>query len=234
MKKYDCLWYWKKNYTDELRYSIRSAVKNLHVKRVIIVGDKPDWFVESDRAVYIKSPNLLIQEQGVGAVSIKHIRQAVKSGKLEKEFLLFNDDFFIMSPIRKWVDYHRDEDDYQKNAAGNWAFHKRTLKSLQYTEQQKKFNLHSPMLINVEEFNRIFEFWNKLAQKDIDFRTLYGNACIRKSRPLVDNKVGMEETFDDSKFISTSDTSFTLGYVGRYIRKTFNEPSFCEEQSSKK
>lgn len=230
MKKYDIVYYYVNSKSDELKYSIRSALKNLNVNRVFIVGDKPEWFKQTERSIYVKSV-IPIEKFGLGAVPILHMVSFIKSGKCPDEFLLFNDDFFIMKKIDEWVDYYRDEDDYQRKATTNHHYHMRTLRSLTFlngTIEGKKYNLHIPIKINKNDLIEMIELWKHFLKKDIDFRTYYGNKYINAELSLEDPKVMSEKfEYNGQTFISTSNESFKYE-VGDFIKSEFQEPSFLE------
>ena len=227
----DIVYYFQGENSEELKYSIRSVEENLSFNRIFLIGDKPKWFKETKRSIYIESKNLNIQAYGLGSVPILHLRKLLKSGKMPEKFLMFNDDFFIMKKINNWKDYYRDEKDYEQKALHNHIYHKKTVRSWIYTEERKAYNLHIPIRIEKENFEKCLEFWNKLKIKDIDFRTLYGNMFIKSQESLNDCKISLinsEIDLDNFTFISTSDESFKNGNVGKYIKEKFTRPSFLE------
>lgn len=227
----DIVYYFQGENSEELKYSIRSVEENLSFNRIFLIGDKPKWFKETKRSIYIESKNLNIQAYGLGSVPILHLRKLLNSKKMPDNFLLFNDDFFIMKRIDNWKDYFRNEEDYRKKALNNKIYHRKTLNSLKYTKEKKAYNLHIPIRIEKENFSTLLESWNTFENKDIDFRTLYGNMFIKSSESLNDCKISLvnsEMNLDNFTFISTSDESFKNGSVGKYIREKFIRPSFVE------
>ena len=234
--KYNIVYYFQGNNSEELRYSIRSVEKNLEIDKLILVGDRPAWFKETNKSIYVKSTNLNLQKCGLGSVSILHLKNLYDSGKMPDNFLLFNDDFYIMKKIEKWKDYYRDEKDYNKKAKLNHAYHKKTLRSLQYTENKKKYNLHLPIMIEKQKFLELYKMWLEFRDKDIDFRTLYGNLFINSNTKIEDFKISKSfvyseinlEKIKNSLFISTSDSSFNVCEIGNYLRSIFDKPSFAE------
>ena len=95
----DIVYYFQGENSEELKYSIRSVEENLSFNRIFLIGDKPKWFKETKRSIYIESKNLNIQACGLGSVPILHLRKLLNSKKMPDNFLLFNDDFFIMKKI---------------------------------------------------------------------------------------------------------------------------------------
>jgi hypothetical protein len=83
---------WKDN---ELRYSLRSVEKNIvDSGNVFIVGEKPDWL---QNVYHISFPDAY-QKKWCNVYS--KLTRACKSPALSSDFLLFNDDFFILQPIK--------------------------------------------------------------------------------------------------------------------------------------
>lgn len=233
---YDIVYYFQGKESEELKYSIRSAVENISFNRIFLIGDKPKWFKETKRSIYIKSQNLNLQRHGLGSVAILHLNRLLNSGEMPDEFLLFNDDFYIMRRIEEWTDYYRDEKDYKEKALKNHAYHQKTIRSYQYTEIKKPYNLHAPILIKKENFIDLLEKWKTFKNQDIDFRTLYGNLYIKTNKSIRDFKIGQNYKYDyeglhnieHAQFISTSDLSFKNEKIGEILRSRFDKPSFLE------
>lgn len=233
---YDIVYYFQGNNSEELKYSIRTVEKNINFKKIYLVGDKPEWFKITEKSIYVKSQNLNLQKYGLGSVPILHLKNFLNSGLMPESFLLFNDDFFIMNKIDKWIDYYRDEKDYNKKALKNHGYHKKTLRSLQYTETKRKYNLHIPILIEKKNFEQLLKMWESFSNKDIDFRTLYGNLFIKSDKKIFDLKIGNNFKYSEeniklirsSKFISTSDESFKNSLIGNMIKSSFKESSYLE------
>lgn len=218
------VWYYKLNDTDELRYSIRSAIKNLGIEKVFLVGDKPKWFKETDNSYYIESIPKRSTNYTLAYVPWQHMESFLKSGLYSGEFLLFNDDFFVLKPIHDWVDYYRDINDYnQKCGIHNRVYHRRELRALAVLKipynAGKHYNLHIPMRMNTKNLKIAIDFWNRQINKDFEFRTTYGNMFCKNDFPHRDVKYDKDE-----EFLSGGDR---LWYEEE-IRTAFPEKSFCE------
>lgn len=218
------VWYYRINDTDELKYSIRSAVKNLGIEKVFLVGDCPKWFKESENSVFIKSEPRRDLGYSIAYVPWQHMESFVNSGLYSGEFLLFNDDFFVLKPIDEWIDYYRDIDDYDKKCGiHNRVYHRRELRAFNLLKipfnSGRHYNLHMPMRMNTKNVKIALDFWKKQLNKDFEFRTTYGNMFKREDYPHRDVKYD-----SDGEFLSGSDK---LWYEDE-IRKLFPEKSFCE------
>ncbi|MBQ9160944.1 MAG: hypothetical protein IJ122_06440 [Methanobrevibacter sp.] len=227
-KNLDLVYYFEGQDSEELRYSIRSACENLNVRKIFLVGDKPKWFKETENSVYVHS-KINIGTNGLGSIPILHLANLLKSGKCPDEFLLMNDDFFILKRIKTWVNYYRDEKDYEEKARKNHSFHLRTFRSLTFVNNLDghKYNLHSPIKIEKKNLIELIKIWSTLPKRDIDFRTFYGNLYIKDAIPIKDNKITTDD-FQLTVFVSTNNDSFKNLKIGRILRTKFNKPSFVE------
>lgn len=76
---------------EELRYSIRSVVKNLKHDNLWVVGGRPNWYtgkyiaVEQNARKYDNARN--------------NLRAICLEDKISEDFILMNDDFFILKPM---------------------------------------------------------------------------------------------------------------------------------------
>lgn len=78
---------------EELRYSLRSIAKYLPESRVWIVGHKPNWVQNVE---YIHTE----QKAGKWQNSVNNIIAACRSEDITDDFVLMNDDFFAVRPIK--------------------------------------------------------------------------------------------------------------------------------------
>lgn len=213
--------------TEELRYSLRSIEKNFPHRFVWFVGGQPSG-LKPDRAV----PHIQ-----TGADKWERIRSSmlriINEPELTSEFFLFNDDFFVMKPVKgKFINFIDKDltwriDDLRKihpwlNPYGRTVLKAREeLKILGCTENN--FEVHLPMLFEKDKVQSI------LKCSSPQMRSVYGNVNAIKCVQHDDVKVYDMETIPlDADYISTNDATFTKGKVGEYIRETFTEPSRFE------
>jgi hypothetical protein len=76
---------------EELRYSIRSAVKNLTHDKIWVVGGKPDWYTGN----YIE----VDQTKGKYSNARNNLRAICNSKDISDSFVLMNDDFYILNKV---------------------------------------------------------------------------------------------------------------------------------------
>jgi len=211
---------------EELRYSLRSVEKNFPHRKVWFVGSKPEGF-EPDAAIYHtqtgNSKPLLIKSS---------LWEVIRNDEVTENFFWFNDDFFVMKPVKKFIDIVDGDLDRRicelHREQGPSPYCRLLIKAQQELMINKKptmnFDVHYPMLINKELARNSI---NKCSSPQ--FRSIYGNF---NNIPYVvhpDCKVYDYETIPkDETYLSTNDDTFKNGKVGEYIRNTFTEPSRFE------
>lgn len=219
------------NMNEELRYSLRSIAKNIPHRNLVIAGYKPAW-VRSD--LYIRvTQNKKSKHQNAEGNWV----DACKHYKVSNDFMLFNDDFFIMKPITELPIFHRGDykkttDFYVKNHPGskytaNMVRTSAMLVSLGLDDKLLSYELHTPMVLNKTKRLVIHDLVKLLNPTDDDvlMRSIYGNYYHLGGDLLRDVKVyDNDNSFDhDSIFLSTDDNSFKRGKVGEFIREQFSE-----------
>lgn len=232
MDKFDVVYILKYDVKpNELRYSLRSIEKNLPHGDVWFVGGVPDS-LSPDKSIRMIQSGFLKWERAKSSVV-----RACKCKKISERFWLFNDDFFVLKPVTSDVPMyggllhdhilrieHRHED-------------KRTgyTRALRYCEQTLRdadmstfdYALHVPMLVDKK---KMLEAINTFPDCPM-FRSLYGNYAEIGGVQHDDVKiVGEDEPIPiGADFVSTSDTSFTYGEVGRQIKEMFPEACKYEQ-----
>jgi len=211
---------------EELRYSLRSVEKNFPHRKVWFVGNKAPGF-EPDAAIYHR-------QTGNSKPSLikSSLWQVINNDAITEDFYWFNDDFFIMKPVKKFVNVIDGDLDRRicelHREQGPSPYCRLLIKAQQELLINKKptmnFDVHYPMLMN-----------KSLARDSIDkcsspqFRSIYGNINNVPYIVQPDCKVyDLESVPTDETYLSTNDETFRNGKVGEYIRNTFTEPSRFE------
>ena len=214
--------------TEELKYSLRSVEKNFPINRVWFVGGQPKGFEPDVRIPHVQS----------GSNKWDMIRssmwKAVNDERLTEDFFLFNDDFFIMKPVKtdsftNFVDgtLERRIDELHSEVGMN--AYTRTLFKLEQElktlkEPTMNYDVHLPMLLNKEQVKSTL-----FVCSSPQMRSAIGNL---NALPFVihpDVKVyDLESVPKNETFLSTNDVTFQNGKVGEYIRNTFKKPSRFE------
>lgn len=213
---------------EELKYSLRSLVNFPHNK-VWFYGGCPND-LNPDFHVYVK------QDQPTKWANIfKMFKMACDNDKITKDFWLFNDDFFIMNPIKEEPNYF-DGDLYKRVVTLEDKHNGITPYSqqLRYTLQELEgmgcttinYALHVPFLINREKGR---ELCNIIDGPMI--RCAYGNYFKIGGKQSFDFKIdSVDKMYKDKDYLSTNDKSFTHGVVGQQIREHF--PDRCKYERS--
>jgi hypothetical protein len=217
---------------EELRYSIRSVVKNTENPNIWIVGGKPSWYVGN----YIKSDQSQDKYENV----VNSLNTIVNCKRIPEDFVLMNDDFYIIKPINKINTYHGGS--FQKKV----EIFTDNAKSSYYTsllintnnilkdagiENPLDYAIHVPIELNKQKLSTVI-------QSKVSIRTMYGNLFDIGGTEVDDVKFHRMATRKwtkspdlntmDFEYLSTGDESFPEVY--EYILKDmFSEPSQFEK-----
>ena len=232
LKNCDIVYFVKNSeYNGELRYSMRSVLKNFPHRKIWFVGGlpkgiKPDYYQpvnQSEKPFKDKYDN------------VSKLRKAILDNKgISNNFILFNDDFFVLKPVKTLPIYiNHDLEfliDYVQKRAG--VLNRRYIHIIEDMIRKLdddllshiNFELHVPMMINKKCLQWITDKYGVFR------RSLYGNnfypmdTCV----PMKDVKIydNMQLPSEDQIFVSTTDASFNQGVIGQYIRELFPDP--CE------
>jgi hypothetical protein len=155
---------------EELRYSIRSAVKNLKFDNLWVVGGKPSWYVGNHLEV--------IQNKSKYTNARNNLRAICNSQEISESFILMNDDFYIINRVSDVPYMHggllADKIKKYEDLTGNTRYVlmlKRTVSSLSRRIIKKDvldYELHVPMVMEKEKLLAIIE------RPDL-WRSRYGN-----------------------------------------------------------
>ena len=203
----------KEGENEELRYSIRSVIKNCKVDSVWVVGGKPDWYVGNYVNIdqkYSKYKNAFI-----------NFKTIANSNEIPDDFILMNDDFFIVRPVTKIISYYngtlQNKIDSYERVLGRNSYVNR-LKMTQDKLMQNKINdplnyeLHVPMKISKNNFDNVLNMNHNLL-----YRSIYGNIYDEEKEEMIDVKVYQSENFEELSynylqnqypFLSTESSSF--------------------------
>lgn len=219
---------------EELRYSLRSVEGNWLYRDVWFYGGKPNG-IEPDEYVKV-GQNAPTKWENVRNMMV----EVCKNDEISEDFWLFNDDFFILRPIKDFGprydgtlttkiqeirDKHNGED---SEWSGNLVKLRKLLKDNDKTEYC--YAIHEPMLINRKKMLEVLE---KFPHEPM-IRALYGNWWAIGGVQEKDPKYAMPEAGDVAQkitqhdIVSTSDESFQSGYIGRWLRDKFQTKSRFE------
>lgn len=228
------------NNSEEFRYSLRSLC-NIPHERVVVIGDKPKWL---KNVLHIPVAQDKTKHENVNA----NIKAAIADNQISDEFVLMNDDFFIMQPLDKIeplhfgnmqevIDHYRER--YQEDTPyiQNMVHAMKLLQSHGYANPYS-YELHMPMVMQRSKLKELYEEYDgRLYQ----FRSYYGNYAQVGGDKVTDVKVFLDPTHNDKLFndnprkylasqqyLSATGGAFKKGIVGEFIRNVFVEKSSYE------
>ena len=222
----DIVYICRKGDNEELRYSIRSVVKNIPNANVWVVGGKPGWYVGN----YIK----VEQNTTKYTNAKKNLLAIIESDKISDDFVLMNDDFYVMKPVKKVESYtvgsledhytsHYDR--FGRNYYANLLLN--TMRALERNgiKNPLSYEVHVPMKMNKQKLAEVFKYKNSL------WRSVYGNLFNDKSIQIKDVKIYSKNDINkidkSIPYISTIDECFSEVH-SEVLSKMFSEPSKCE------
>ncbi len=225
----DIVYICRKGDNEELRYSIRSVVKNLPESRVWVVGYKPDWYVGDFIPVEDTSNKF------------NNIRLALTAAanhpSISKNFVYMNDDFFLIKPIKRLGNYNggplSDKITKYRQIDPTSRYLISLKKTMEYLRKSGirnpiDYDIHVPMVINKKKFLEI-------AYLPFQPRSIYGNIYNITSAKMRDVKLyhkassmsDLSYLGNEYPFISSEDKSFDL-LKETLLADMFPEPSKYE------
>jgi len=225
MRKHDVVYILRSNCRpDELRYSLRSIEANMDHGKV--------WFYCGQPAGLI--PDEAVPMEQIGASKWERVRSSLievcRNDKITKKFWLFNDDFYVLSPMTSTKALHRGllQDhilDIQTRHRGPSAYSNMLRQCKDQLQQAGcttlDYALHIPMLIDREKMMDALDMFPRCPM----FRSLYGNYAgiggefHRDVKTINPDK----EIPEDADFFSTSNKAFA-GSVRKQLDERFPDP----------
>lgn len=195
---------------EELRYSIRSAVKNLPHDNLWVVGGKPDWY----SGPYIEVP----QDNFYYENARNNIRTIIKSNEISDTFILMNDDFFVMNKVKNLPYMYSglliDKINIRESYASGDMYTTMLIQTYSDLYEKSKikqpldYELHVPMIFEKQKLSSVIDSQGL-------WRSMYGNIYGVGGQIFTDNKIYSKEySFINnnvdfkSTYLSTEDNSF--------------------------
>lgn len=212
---------------EELKYSLRS-LKNLQYDNVWFFGGRPNG-LRPDKAVRV------LQNQPTKYDNVHVMYSWVLNSEVSDDFIMFNDDFFVMDKVAEVLPAHRGSlYEYivkvEDNNGGMTAYTRRLRRTTKALEEAglstRCYELHIPMVFNKEKLRAAL---NKFPGLN-GVRSIYGNMYYEGNR-IPDCKVFKQgQPLPEGPFLSTSDSTWKY-YIGEGIKRKFDTPSRFEIDS---
>lgn len=195
---------------EELRYSIRSVLKNTSCDSIWLIGGVPDWY---------KGNHVIVDDIGGKLENIQNCYKVISQiGAISNKFVLMNDDFFIMKPVGEMPIFHGGKlidkiDRYTADRGHNkytrilLQAHKRLLK--QGIKEPLDYDIHLPLVVEKAAIDYFID-------QSLAPRSIYGNLYNIGGQEIKDVKVYSTKNMthhsasisNDMPFMSTEDGSF--------------------------
>jgi len=192
---------------EELRFSLRSVLKNTDCKNVWVVGGKPDWYIGN----YIK-----VEDFGNKFDNITNCYKAISiSDQISEDFVLMNDDFYILQQTKEIPLFYdgtlTDKIDSHMSKYGMSSYARvlvRAKKELMEAgiSDPLCYDVHTPMMFN----KTMLSYLNHSNNAP---RSTYGNMYNLGGIEVKDVKIYYKDKDKDISslsFLSTEDDSFKL------------------------
>jgi hypothetical protein len=227
----DLVWICRKGPNEELRFSMRSAIQNIQHENVWVVGNKPDWYSGPFIPVF--------QRNGQKYQNAKNnLIQLISSPEINNDFVLMNDDFFVLKPVKLGYYYsgtlaERIERNARLSPNANYLEKIKLTKAMlekQGITDPLDYSLHMPMKMDKAGLSISLDYPL--------IRSGYGNLKQVGGEQRRDVKIysgtlynGLSYSPDESsEFISTDDNSFPQVRAD-LLEKLFPEPTEFERYS---
>lgn len=202
---------------EELTYSLRSLVNIPHDK-VFIVGGCPKN-LNRDKIIHIPT----IQGPDKYKNTTNGLKTVCQDSRLSEDFILMNDDFFILKPIKDPVSELNLCRGTIKEVLEKMRTRHNTdgpyMTSMHQTDiylqdigvkTPLSYELHIPIVLNKTKFLGVFSLPYITDAQLIHKRSIYGNLYLTNSAKIDDVKVyrDFETPIGSDKFLSTEDISW--------------------------
>ena len=221
---------------EELTYSLRS-LSNLPHDKVFMVGGCPSN-LNKQNIVHIA----VAQGPDKFANTRHNIGLICENPSLSDDFILMNDDFFILKPIK---DVNEElnlcrgkiedvEKAYKMRYNGGSNDYLIGMHQTRVYLQDRGFldplsyELHTPMVMNKQKVLEMFTMPYLDSIKVLHWRSLYGNKYLKGSKVIEDVKLIYDYFYPlgSDKFVSSEDNTWPR--VKTYVGKLFPEKSIYE------
>lgn len=210
----DVVYVYKKNGSLELDWSLKS-LKNIKHRNVYIVGDQTDL-----DAIHVQPMVNKWSSKSAYHDQINKMLTACWIPELSEDFILMNDDFFV---LEKWEpeNYHRgDLDMHIKARRVMDAYSRSLMETKRYLEAKglatNSYELHTPFVFNKNKLSDLILGLDFNTRTRYQIRSIYGNTYSVDAEYRMDVK--NPALFQGLDLISTNERTF-LYEIGDYIRE---------------
>jgi len=215
---------------NEIRYSLRS-LKNISYRRVYVIGESLPWFQNIE---HIPADDLYVNKQ---KNAIRKLEIACLTSEISEDFILMNDDFYILDQIDHLPVFYRwtlldmmhhfkvFKKDIPRGSSDTWMIEEAILNTYERYPDGLDYSLHVPIVFNKY---KLYETILSTKRQPFLLRSLYGNDHNIGGTQLDDVKVHRLIGTPTGSFISSHDTIRHDAHFQEFLRERFSEPSIHE------
>jgi hypothetical protein len=225
---------WQNN---EIRYSIRSAEKNMpDIGKIFIVGFCPK-FIDQSKIIFIKEKDPYTNKL---KNAVHKLKVACEDKRLSQEFILMNDDFFILKKIDELKCYNRGKlkRSAERHQTHGGYYYKAIVDTINYLKDAGirnpiDYEMHYPMIFDKSKFLKILIDLNR-CERGFLFRSIYGNKEKVESEKRRDIKIyrnfgeDAKKLYEENEVISTDNRAALDTKFQKIMKRRFKKPSQFE------
>lgn len=248
-KQYDLVYILKQSdINPDLKFSLRSVEKFCTYRKIWVVGYKPNWVRNVEYLPTVQSSNKWVN-------SMTNIVAACNCQEISDDFVLMNDDFFMLRNIIDWKKTFNlclntiDEEakKYENKKPSRWQYGflyaKDLLDKLNCTRRYN-YEYHGPIIFNKEKFLKMLEIpeiaeitsTNKCFHKRSMYKNIYPDLDLPIPRQFSDTKLRLNydllNMFLHESFISVFDdvvdNDIRYPKINAFLYRMFPEKSKYE------
>lgn len=228
------------NRNEELRWSLRCLDAHMPGRRVWIVGHKLPWLTGVEHLSTRQDDHKHLN-------TLANLRAACRHGDISPQFVLMNDDFFLLQDVVDQVptlhrgtlnefiaQYRRTEGGARLGWYQRAVQTRETLAKLGHDpDAVLSYELHVPMVVDRERWLAGVKELERIGRGDVRWwtkRSFYGNYAGVGGERSTDCKILDDAAWDRAggaaavsqwRSCSTADGSFKYGRVGRWLRERY-------------
>lgn len=212
---------WNEN---ELKYSLRSAEKNLLFDKVFIIGYLPP-FISPYKVIHIPFKESIARKwRNVE----KKFDLIVNNPDISDDFIFMNDDFWIFKKYKEFPYYYQETLEKAVKVRVVTHYIKRMENTLKLFPNAKNFELHCPIVFNKNKLKKLFD---KYGSEGIERRSAYCAEYNIKGIPFKDYKIFRAKDlplFKNVPFLSATDKVAIDKRFQDFLMKQFPNSSYYE------
>lgn len=214
---------------EELRYCLRCIEKHLkNYRNIYIIGECPKWLTN---VIHIPAIDDSSHEINI----MRKILVACETEEVSDNFLLFNDDHFLIKDVDSDYPYYYQDDLWRKVIGSSYRESCNNTRSilLQNKKEIKHFDIHCPIVYNKKAFRACMNTFDWSIRSGYIIKSLYCNVYGIAGEEMEDCKIiadldplGLQSQLVGRHVFSCGDLGFPC--VEKYLREHYSKKSKYE------